>query len=301
MCLGCVHAHLFSKFRSSLRVQSVITPGDTLGVAFSGGTASAALAHFLNSIRSIRTDRPERNKTAFSLRLIHVDESAAKSTSTGSHQDDPQEHTTLQPQQHQVTECAEQHCFDGATFHSYSLQDVFEGDEASADTRKQRLMDLMSSVGDVTGRQDLIHHLRHHLLLTKAAELGCNILATGHCATTLAAHVIAEAAKGCGYSIAGDIQMTDGRHGEGHPVLMHPLREAGKHELELVCQHKGFKSIKDAVDEANTGDKHDINFLAKGFVDTLQKFNPGAVFNIMSTVSKLEVISHGQCIHWGYL
>ena len=66
-------------------------------------------------------------------------------------------------------------------------------------------------MGDATGRHDLTCHLRAHLLLRTAAALGCRRVARGDCATALAAHIVAAASKGCGYSLPGDVRLVDAR------------------------------------------------------------------------------------------
>lgn len=50
-------------------------------------------------------------------------------------------------------------------------------------------------IKDMTGREDLVASLRNALLLRHAAQLGCNKVARGECADTLAVRVISETAK----------------------------------------------------------------------------------------------------------
>jgi hypothetical protein len=53
----------------------------------------------------------------------------------------------------------------------------------------------VQSIPDMTGREDLVSHLRSHLLLATAQRLGCTKVARGDCADTLAMKLISEAAK----------------------------------------------------------------------------------------------------------
>lgn len=62
LCHPCLHEQLLAKVRSSVRVQALILPGDTLALAFSGGRASAALLHFLAALRNPRSDRAARGQ-----------------------------------------------------------------------------------------------------------------------------------------------------------------------------------------------------------------------------------------------
>ena len=70
---------------------------------------------------------------------------------------------------------------------------------------------LLQAVADTTGKEDLIAALRQTLLLRVAAQLGCNKLAVGTCATRMAVRTVAMSAKGSGYALPGALQFTDSR------------------------------------------------------------------------------------------
>ena len=74
-----------------------------------------------------------------------------------------------------------------------------------------RVAAIPQGVQDATGREDLVAALRCHLLLATAGALGCGKLARADCATRLAEHVIAGAAKGRGYGLPGDVHVVDAR------------------------------------------------------------------------------------------
>lgn len=69
----------------------------------------------------------------------------------------------------------------------------------------------LQAVTDITGKEDLIAALRRLLLLRVAAQLGCNKLAIGTCATRMAVRTVAMSAKGSGYALPGALQFTDAR------------------------------------------------------------------------------------------
>jgi hypothetical protein len=89
------------------------------------------------------------------------------------------------------------------------------------------------SVPDLTGREDLVAHLRTHRLLAAGRELGCGKVARGDCATRLAAHIMAAASKGCGYGLPGDVQLVDARC-EGGARLFVECGERGW-PLRVAC------------------------------------------------------------------
>lgn len=67
------------------------------------------------------------------------------------------------------------------------------------------------AVHDVTGREDLTDALRKQLLLSRAADLGCNKVAMGDSATRVAVRVVSGTVKGQGFALPGDIQSADAR------------------------------------------------------------------------------------------
>ena len=73
---------------------------------------------------------------------------------------------------------------------------------------------MIQAVADGTGKEDLIAALRRTLLLRVAAQIGCNKLAVGTCATRMAVRTVAMSAKGSGYALPGALQFTDSRSAE---------------------------------------------------------------------------------------
>lgn len=82
---------------------------------------------------------------------------------------------------------------------------------------RQYLQALLSAIRDPTAKEDTVMHLRQQLLRRAAAAAGCNKLLLGSCASTIAAQVIADAAKGRGFSLPADIQALDCRWGPALP------------------------------------------------------------------------------------
>lgn len=161
------------------------------------------------------------------MRLIHIDESAALGLDAGQ----------AAAWRASVEAAVQGYCGDGVSYHCVPLEAVFNagGDavgtgglagapaagagvqqvqqeqEQQQRRQRERLQALLSAVEDATGREDLVSHLRARLLLHTTAALGCGRLARGDCATSLAAHIVAAAAKGCGYSLPGDVRLMDAR------------------------------------------------------------------------------------------
>jgi hypothetical protein len=157
------------------------------------------------------------------MHIIHIDESVALGLT-------PEQAAAARAS---VAAAAERYCSEaGVQYHCVPLEAIFAADDASLTAsaadwaagaeaaggsspeqqqQAQQLRALLGAVSDGTGRQDLARHLRTQLLLRTAAGLGCGRVARGDCSTTLAAHIVAAAAKGCGYSLPGDIHLVDAR------------------------------------------------------------------------------------------
>ena len=177
-------------------------------------------------------------QVSFRMHIIHIDESAALGLT-------PEQAAAARAS---VAAAAERYCSEaGVQYHCVPLEAIFAADDASLTAsaagwaagaeaaevaaaaaaaaagagaggsspkqqqQAQQLRALLGAVSDGTGRQDLARHLRTQLLLRTAAGLGCGRVARGDCSTTLAAHIVAAAAKGCGYSLPGDIHLVDAR------------------------------------------------------------------------------------------
>lgn len=92
---------------------------------------------------------------------------------------------------------------------------------------------LLQAVADMTGKEDLIAALRRTLLLRVAAQLGCNKMAVGTCATRMAVRTVAMSAKGSGYALPAALQFTDSRSVE-QTHLMAYLTDIPNHVLHML-------------------------------------------------------------------
>jgi hypothetical protein len=142
-------------------------------------------------------------QVSFTMRIIHVDESAAHALS-------PEAAAAWRAA---VAAAAQPYIGEGVEYHCVPLEASFQeeaGSQALAGS-VARLEALLAAVSDPTGREDLVRHLRSRLLLRTACTLGCARLARGDCASSLAARIVAEASKGCGHSLVGDVRLFDAR------------------------------------------------------------------------------------------
>lgn len=87
------------------------------------------------------------------------------------------------------------------------------------------------------------------------------------------------------------------RHGPGQPLFFYPLREVGRRELGILCDHLQLPRAEGSTKEAAAGGGgpasrrkgESLNALAATFVEALLSQNPGSVSNIVGTVAKVQV------------
>jgi hypothetical protein len=177
--------------------------------------------------------------------------------------------------------------------------------------RRTQLRELLASIADPTGREDMQQHLRELLLLRAAGALGCNRLLQGSCASRLAATVIAEAAKGRGYGLPAEIQFLDARElPRGGPAVLQPLREVTRKELAAVAAYRGIPVMHQqpgstqpasaaaggASSSSGSGGAAahgaaSVNALADKFVADMEGSVPASIYTIIRTAAHLEAFS----------
>ncbi|KAL6987145.1 hypothetical protein U1Q18_012901 [Sarracenia purpurea var. burkii] len=161
-------------------------------------------------------------------------------------------------------------------FHFPSIESICYSDTRNG---KGRLKELVNAVSDVTGKEDLLLHLRMLALQKIALQNGYTKLVLGSCTSRIACHVIAATAKGQGYSLAADIQYVDARW--EIPVML-PLRDCLTQELDTLCSLDSLKTAK-VLGNPRFG----INGLVSSFVKLLQEDNPSRECTIVRTAGKL--------------
>ncbi|KAG2448454.1 hypothetical protein HYH02_006346 [Chlamydomonas schloesseri] len=183
--------------------------------------------------------------------------------------------------------------------------DAQEGEAAvearGAAEREARLQQLLEAVQDPTGREDLIHHLRRRLLAAAGTAEGATKLLCGDSATALAARVVADTAKGRGFSLPSDIQLLDARGAAaGEPTFLYPMREVTVKEAVFVCRLRGLRPAElpgplllSRLAAASPGrhsrdPRRSINSLASAFIDSLQANLPSTIFTVLRTASALR-------------
>lgn len=269
-CIDCFRGNLFGKFRFAVTSNAMIAPTDNVLVAFSGGPSSRVALQFVHEMHSKAQKNfdacRDRSLPVFGVGVAFVDESSVYSV--------PSNETNKVIGD--VRLIVENLAPPSKELYIVPIESVYSSDSGDG---RERLKKLLDAVGDATGREDLLLHLRMLALQKVASQNGYNRLLLGSCVSKIACHVISATVKGQGYSLPADVQYVDARW--EIPVVL-PLRDCLAKELTMLCRLDGLKTVE-LIRSPCTG----INGLVSSFVTLLQEENPSRECTIMRTAGKL--------------
>ncbi|KAF9612858.1 hypothetical protein IFM89_004268 [Coptis chinensis] len=265
LCGECLDRSLFAKFKQAVSTQNLISPTDNVLLAFSGGPCSRVALEFVHEMqnKAQKNRDASRNKSypVFGVGVAFIDETAVTSLQLDKAiQDLRMIVSSLAPPRKEL--------------HIMPIQTILSDDDDV-----NRLKELLLTVTDVTGKEDLLLHLRMLCLQKVALENNYNKLILGSCTSRIACHVLSATVKGQGYSLPADIQYADARW--EIPVVL-PLRDCVSQELNMLCRLNSLKTL-DSFDSPRSG----INELVSTFITLLMEENPARERTIVRTAEKL--------------
>ncbi|KAL0359533.1 UNVERIFIED_CONTAM: Cytoplasmic tRNA 2-thiolation protein 2 [Sesamum angustifolium] len=257
-------------FAFAVTSNAMISSSDNVLVAFSGGPSSRVALQFVHEMqqkaqKNLDASR-DRLLPVFGVGVAYIDESAIYPAS--SHDFDG----TINQMELIVASLAPP----AKQFFVVPTQSIYSHDFAAG---KDRLTELVGAVSDITGKEDLVVHLRMRSLQKVALENGYTKVVLGTCTSRIACHVLEATVKGQGFSLAADIQYVDARW--KIPVVL-PLRDCLSEDLNLCCILDSLKTVE-AFQQPRSG----INGLISSFVKLLQEENPSRESTIVRTAGKL--------------
>ncbi|GMI78837.1 CYTOPLASMIC THIOURIDYLASE 2 [Hibiscus trionum] len=269
-CKDCFKNNLYGKFKQAVTYNAMITPPDKVLVAFSGGPSSRVLLQFVHEMqyRAQKNYDASKDKSlpVFGVGVAFIDESSTNSFAS------QQIEKAIEDIRSIVSNLAPP----SKELFVVPIESIFSSDGIDC---KERLKKLLDALGDVTGKEDLLIHLRMLSLQKIASENGYTRVVLGSCTSRIACHVISATVKGQGYSLSADIQFVDSRW--EIPVVL-PLRDCPAQELNTLCSLDGLKIV-----ETPNGPFSGINGLVSSFVKVLQEENLSRECTIVRTAGKL--------------
>jgi len=274
-CKDCFLLAVHHKFRASLGKHKATRPGDKIGVCYSGGVGSNSLLHLIYD--GINSDH---KKLLFVPMVLHVDEGGLE----GRKQEDRVEDVV------RVRQMANKF---GFQFYFCLLEDYMKeevkvfGEEEKLiveDKAVEDLQKLFLSVGENSGKEDLLVSLRRSVLVKAGRTLGCSKLFSGENGTSLAVDLLAGVSSGRG---AGLPHLTGFRDTRDDVVVMRPMRDISSKEVALYSQFHNLDSeVRETLGTKESG-LYSIRKLTEEFVTELQADFPSTVPTIFRTGDKL--------------
>lgn len=281
VCGDCLHTSILAKFKGAVNSHGMILPTDKVLVAFSGGPASRVALEFVKEIQS----KAQRDSDASRDSVLHVFHVGVAFVD---------ESTALLVDSHEARQLIEEIKFivsgranPGEQTHIVPIESIW----SDAADNKEKLLDLLGSVHDTTGKEDLLSYLRMQVLQKVAVEHGYSKLVLGLCTSRIATHVVASTVKGQGYSLPADVQYVDARWKV--PMVL-PLRDCVAKELTMLCHLNSWKTVFTKALSTLAGSHFSVNSLIASFVALLQEENPSRERTIVRTAEKLNTFSFNQ-------
>ncbi|KAF2104702.1 hypothetical protein NA57DRAFT_70910 [Rhizodiscina lignyota] len=166
-------------------------------------------------------------------------------------------------------------------------------EEATSNGGHKSYAKLLSSLPSVTSRTDVLHILRMRRTVDFACSNNCEGILWGDSTTRLAEKVLAETAKGRGFSLPW--QIADGDSPFGVPFY-YPMRDLLKKELvsytSMITPPVDVLVALDSTTNvaAPVASKDgSIDFLMKQYFESVEEQYPSIVANVVRTTGKLEM------------
>ncbi|KAL8493984.1 hypothetical protein ACS0TY_024964 [Phlomoides rotata] len=278
-CADCFRGNLFGKFRFAVTSNAMISPSEKVLVAFSGGSSSRVALQFVHEMqekahKNFNASRErERVLPVFGVGVAYIDETTIY----------PEASNDVEKAINEMKLIVSNFAPPVKPFIVVPTESIYSPDFAAG---RDCLTKLGVSVSDITGKEDLLKHLRMLCLQKAAIENGYTKIVLGTCTSRIACHVLEATVKGQGFSLAADIQYVDARW--KIPVML-PLRDCLSEELNMLCSLDSLKTV-----EASQQPRSGINGLISSFVKLLQEDNPSRESTIVRTAGKLTPFSFNE-------
>lgn len=303
LCLGCYSRYLTTKIvkrMETFRVRS-LAPGKTrkLLLSLSFGISSAVLLHALTEHRDGQLAKSGR--PGYDLHVVHVCEEKTP---------DVQEKLDAfrsKYQQHDYTVVslfdagnAEEGTNGSGSTHTRGSEDQgpANGEHQSYDEFNSHengappldLSVLVNSLTSASSRRDIQGIAQRERIVKEAKRLECEGILWGDTTTSLAEKVLAETAKGRGFSLPW--LTNDGERPDGVPFYF-PMRDLLRKELPAFAEAMyivpGLVELDSHSSSTRTSGKNaTIDGLMKEYFESVEENYPSIVANVVRTSSKLQ-------------
>lgn len=246
-------------------------------VPVSLGISSVCLLHLLDQMQAGQLARMSR--AGFELHVVHIEEA-----STAGENKNKARFEQLQERYPR---------------HNYHWTKAMPELHTSPTDGEQLPVQTSKSLASLSSQADMHLVTRTSTIVDTGKRLACESILWGDTTTNLAAKILAETAKGRGFSLPW--QTTDGPSPFGIDFV-YPMREMLKKELEEYVRLVG-DSLADFIDDDYSKDKsasvavstknNTIDGLMREYFEGVEKSFPSIVANVVRTSAKLQPAQEG--------
>lgn len=250
----------------------------TLLLPLSFGAGSTVLLHLLS--QHLQGQAEKTGRTGFGLHVLHVKD-----------EDDADDGRLEKVKLH----------FSGHTYSSIPLSTISSTEDLSTllpstaqDSDQDRpkdlsLKDLLASLDSPTSRTDTLEILRRKLITNFAKSHHCEAILWGDSTTRLSERILAETAKGRGFSLPWIV--SDGQSPYGMPIY-YPMRDLLSKEIAsyagMIDPRLEDLLVKEEVKVTVSMRNATIDGLMSGYFEGVEREFPSIVANVVKTAGKLK-------------
>ncbi|XP_037126856.1 cytoplasmic tRNA 2-thiolation protein 2-like [Syngnathus acus] len=310
-CRDCFEQYFRHKFRAILGKNRVISPGEKVLLAVSGGPSSSSMLRQVQEALSPNAHK----KLRFIPGIVYIDDGGVFNRS-------------VEERRQTVAKLQDIFQATGFPFHVAPLEQVLElpssvlaaawsssAQRASSYTacadnvigdasdncltaepprepsspyvdQTRLLQQLIDAPKTLTAKEDLLGVLRQHLLVHTARCEGYTKLMFGDNCTRLAVKLISSISLGRGAQLAQDTSFSDSRY--GNVMSLKPMRDYSAKEIAYYNHIFRVPSVFTPNLHTKSGEKASIQRLTESFVNKLQVDFPSTVSTIYRTGEKLQ-------------
>ena len=276
-CKACFLTAVHHKVRATLGKHKATRPGDRVLVAATGGQSSTSLLHILQ--QGCNTDT---KRLLFNPSVVYVDEGAVYGI--------PKE-----DREKRIAEVVDVLQTFGFPVHIALIENCGGDNVAPTQTGEKVRIDpdladtfgkSFTSLKEGSARQELLLHLRRHVLVRAAKELSCTKVFTAEHGTNLAVDLLSGVAGGAGGSLAQRVGFKDQR--DGDVTVMRPMRDVSGKEVAVYTHLHGLPTVaKGKAWGAGENVLYSLHRLTEDFLVGLQQDFPATIPTIFKTGDKL--------------
>ncbi|KAI9141507.1 hypothetical protein BKA69DRAFT_1073807 [Paraphysoderma sedebokerense] len=291
-CRSCFIENISYKFRHTLaRLKTMNHIGeDKLLLALSGGHSSRTMLHLMSMYQ--QTGESMKTSKCFKDVIVcHIDESGLFDgpNETSSKLEEIVASYRLPLEKVQLEEVfALDEMKDDAYLLKVTGDDMYLAkQDQPLQSNREKLQNLFLNSAKMSGKEDLLNHLKMKLLLLKAKSLGCSRLMLGDSGTRLAIKIISETSKGRGYSLPVDIAGETDWYQD--VIVLRPMKDYILKELGIYNTLNNLETIHiPTFTTKTTKSKASIDHITEEFIMGLERDFSNTVSTVYRTASKLK-------------